>query len=81
MSTPDYVTASLDQAERVRAELVGGAVRSYHLATDAVKTAAHQIKPDLQDLVDRSFDAAERAVSRGHQFANSLVSATDRVVP
>ena len=80
MSTPDYVTATLDQAEQVRAELVGSAVRSYHLATGAVRTAAQQLKPDLQDLVDRSFGVAETAVSRGHQLASSLVAASDRVV-
>ncbi len=81
MSTPDYVTATLDQAEKVRAELIGGAVRSYQLATGALKTAAQQVKPDLQVIVDRSFGIAETAVSRGHQLANSLVAATDRIVP
>ena len=79
MSTPDYVTATLDQADKVRAEVVGSAVRSYQLATGALKTVAQQIKPDLQDLVDRSFGVVETAVSRSHQLATSLVSATDRI--
>jgi hypothetical protein len=79
MSTPDYVTTTLDQADRVRAELIGSAVRSYQLATGALKTAAQQIKPDLQVLVDQSFGIVETAVSRSHELANSLVAATDRV--
>ncbi len=79
MSTPDYVTATLDQADKVRTELVGSALRSYQLASGALKNAAQQVKPDLQDLVDRSFGIVETAVSRSHQLANSLVAATDRI--
>ena len=79
MSTPDYVTTTLDQADKVRAELLGSAVRSYQLATGALKTAAQQIKPDLQVLVDQSFGVVETVVTRSHELANSLVAATDRV--
>ena len=81
MSTtaPDYVTSTLDQAEKVRAELIGGAARSYQLASGALKNAAQQAKPDLQGLVDLYFGTAETIVQRAHSLANSLVAATDRI--
>ena len=62
---PDYVATTLDQADKFRAEIVN--------------SAAKQVKPDLQSLVDVSFTAAEKVLGRGRAFANSLVAATDRI--
>jgi hypothetical protein len=79
MTSPDYVTTTLDQANKVRAELIDSAVRSYHLVSGAVNSAAQQVKPDLQDIVNVSFNTVEKAVARSRSFANSLVAATDRI--
>jgi hypothetical protein len=44
-----------------------------------VRSAATQVKPELQALVDRYFGTVEAIVRRSHSWANSLVAATDRV--
>jgi len=76
---PDYVATTLDQADKFRAEIVGSASRGLNLAAGAVNSAAKTVKPDLQQLVDISFAAAEKALGRGRSFVNSLVDATDRI--
>jgi hypothetical protein len=76
---PHYVKSTLDEIEKVRVELISSAARSYQLATGAVRSAATQVKPDLQALVDRYFGTVEAIVRRSHSWANSLVAATDRV--
>ncbi len=81
MSTPapDYVKSTLDEAEKVRAELISTAARSYQLARGAWRSAATQVKPDLQAVVDGYFGTVKTIVRRGHSLANSLVAATDRI--
>jgi hypothetical protein len=79
MTNPDYVTTTLDQADKVRAEIIGSAARSYQLVTGALNSAAKQAQPDLQALVDVSFGTVEKVVARGRSFADSLVAATTRV--
>lgn len=78
-SSPDYVASTLDQADRVRTEIITTAARGYRLVTGALHSAVTEAKPDLQGFVDASFGTVETVVARGRSFADSLVAATSRI--